>query len=106
MLGELGAAHHDGVARAELFGLVGELDARDASELGPDEVGSVTDDDDDPLDARGLEGVDDVAYHGASGDGDEHLGEFAFHARALAGGEDDGYRRGRHEAAPDEGHVA
>jgi hypothetical protein len=88
------------VARAELLGLVGELDPGDRSEFGPDEVGAVANDDDDPLDAGGLEGIDDVADHRPAGDGHEHLGELALHAGALAGGEDDGHRGGGHEGAP------
>ena len=53
------------------------------------------DHDDDAFAAQSLGRVDGVVQHGARADRVQHLGQGRLHARALAGGEDDGGSRMR-----------
>src|SRR5688572_19622896 len=77
------------MASAEAFGLLDEIDVRSISELAANVVPSITDHDDDPLNAASSEGIEHVLDHGPTQHREEDLREVRLHARALSGGEND-----------------
>ena len=75
MLGQLLAAHHHGVARAELLGLLDKVDPGFAGQFLPHQFRAIADDDDHPLDARGPQGIEHVAIIGRPQTGTSTLGK-------------------------------
>ena len=84
------AAHLNGMPGAQLLLLEHELDvAVTLLQFLANRVGLVPDDDDVSVDPRFFERVEHKMDHRAADDGAQNLGQIAFHAGALAGGEDD-----------------
>ena len=90
-VGEQALSRAHGVTGAQRRVLDGDGGgAQPLLDMGADLGRVVSDDHDDALTAQTLGGVDGVVQHGAVADAVQHLGQRRLHARALAGGEDDG----------------
>ena len=66
-----------------------------AARFGGDILAPGTDDDGDRIGAGGRNRGQHMAEHRTAGDGVQHLRHIRFHARAFAGGEDDGQTAAR-----------
>ena len=89
MARQLRPAHFHRVAGTQLLGLFHELNVGVLAEGLPHQVGPISDHDQQMLDARTAQRVEDIFDHRSAADGTEDFGQVRFHPGPFAGGQND-----------------